>query len=81
MFSGCISLERILFDPNHSSAWAGKDLNLSNCNLSHPAIVAFFQSLPTITGSAIITLTGNPGLSQLSSNDRLIATNKNWTVA
>jgi len=47
--------------------------------LETPAIVAVFNSLPTVTGQTI-TLTGLPGLAALTAADRLIATNKGWTV-
>jgi len=47
--------------------------------LETPAIVAVFNSLPTVTGKTI-TLTGLPGLAGLTAADRLIATNKGWTV-
>jgi len=47
--------------------------------LETPAIVAVFNSLPTVTGQTI-TLTGLPGLTALTAADRLIATNKGWTV-
>jgi len=47
--------------------------------LETPAIVAVFNSLPTVTGKTI-TLTGLLGLAGLTAADRLIATNKGWTV-
>jgi len=47
--------------------------------LETPAIIAVFNSLPIVTGQTI-TLTGLPGLAALTAADRLIATDKGWTV-
>jgi surface protein len=53
-----------------------------NCQLSRDAIVEIFNNLVdrSATTSATITITGNWGVTALSSEDLLIATNKNWTV-
>ena len=39
-----------------------------------------FQSLPTTTSSPNITLTGNPGVAELTDADKAIATDKGWTL-
>ena len=79
MFNGCNSLTSIALD-NTVTGWAGYDISLSNCSLSHAAIVAFFNSLPTITSAKAITLTGNPGVSELTDAEKAIATGKGWTL-
>ena len=62
MFNVCYSLTSITLD-NTVTGWAGYAVSLQDCSLSHAAIVAFFNSLPTITSAKAITLTGNPGVS------------------
>jgi surface protein len=50
--------------------------------LSRTALVEIFNNLAdrTSTTAAGITITGNFGASALTAGDRLIATNKNWTI-
>ena len=79
MFRSCYSLTSIAFD-NTVTGWAGYAVSLQDCSLGHAAIVAFFNSLPTITSAKAITLTGNPGVSELTSAEKAIATGKGWTL-
>lgn len=57
-------------------------INLSNCELSRPAIVEVFHNL--VDRSAIasqnVNITGCPGASVLTVAERAIATDKNWTI-
>ena len=55
---------------------------LQNCQLSRDALVEIFTNLTnrTATTSATIDITGNWGASALTASDRLIATNKNFTI-
>ena len=79
MFYACYSLTAIALD-SAVTGWAGYAISLKDCSLGHSAIVAFFNSLPTITSAKAITLTGNPGVSQLTSSEKAIATGKGWTL-
>ena len=79
MFFSCYSLTAITLN-NTVTGWAGYAISLSDCSLSHAAIVAFFNSLPTITSAKAITLTGNPGVSELTNAEKAIATGKGWTL-
>ena len=79
MFRYCYALTSIALD-NTVTGWAGCAVSLQDCSLSHAAIVAFFNSLPTITSAKAITLTGNPGLSELTDAEKAIATGKGWTL-
>ena len=79
MFSYCYSLTVIIFNGS-VTGWAGYAVSLQDCSLSHAAIVAFFNSLPTITSAKAITLTGNPGVSELTDAEKAIATGKGWTL-
>ena len=56
--------------------------SFANQMLSRAAIVEIFNGLASgVTGSKIITVSGNPGFAALTANDRLIATSKGWTIA
>ncbi len=79
MFNICYSLTAIALD-SAVTGWAGYAISLIDCSLSHAAIVAFFNSLPTITSAKAITLTGNPGVSELTNAEKAIATGKGWTL-
>ena len=79
MFTNCYSLTAITLD-NTVTGWAGYVIYLRDCSLSHAAIVSFFNSLPTITSAKAITLTGNPGVSELTAAEKAIATGKGWTL-
>ena len=73
--NNCNSLNRITMSFNRTVA-------LQNCQLSKDALVEIFTNLVnrTATTSANIDITGNWGASALTAADRLIATNKNWTI-
>ena len=79
MFDSCNSLTAIAFNSS-ATGWAGYAISLKDCSLSHAAIVAFFNSLPTITSAKAITLTGNPGVPELTDAEKAIATGKRWTL-
>ena len=73
--TGCNSLDRCTTIFRNS-------VGLQNCQLSKDALVEIFTNLinRTATTSATIDITGNWGASALTSADRLIATNKNYTI-
>lgn len=78
-FTGCTSLASVKFDPA-VTGWAGADISFENCALEHKALVELFESLPTITAAHTLTLTGNPGVGELTQEEGAIATNKGWTL-
>ena len=73
--NGCSSLDRCTTIFRNS-------VGLQNCQLSKDALVEILTNLinRTATTSATIDITGNWGATALTSADRLIATNKNWTI-
>ena len=73
--NGCNSLDRCTTIFRNS-------VGLQNCQLSKDALVEIFTNLTdrTSTTSATIDITGNWGASALTSANRLIATNKNFTI-
>ena len=79
IFKGCYALAEVTLD-NTVTGWSGYEISLRDCSLSHAAIVSFFNSLPTITSAKAITLTGNPGVSELTDAEKAIATGKGWTL-
>ena len=78
-FSNCYSLQSLHFDPTAVN-WAGCDVSLKDCSLGHQAIVSLFNSLPAITSQKELALTGNPGVSMLTEDEKAIAVEKGWTL-
>lgn len=76
-FKGCISLRHLIFD---SQVWKGSDFSISDCSFEREGLVEMFRSLPTITSAKTITITGNPGVDDLTEEDKAIATDKGWTL-
>ena len=79
MFLDCYYLSDVRLVPT-VSGWPGCAITLQDASLGHTAIVALFDSLPTITSAKAITLTGNPGASELTDAEKAIATDKGWTL-
>lgn len=50
-------------------------------SLSQANIVTIFNNLGTASGAQTITVSNNPGYAGLTAAERLIATNKGWTIA
>ena len=73
--NGCNSLDRCTTIFRNS-------VGLQNCQLSKDALVEILTNLTdrTSTTSATIDITGNWGATALTSADRLIASNKNFTI-
>ena len=67
---------------NRISMRFNRTVSLQNCQLSKDALVEILTNLidRKTTTSATIDITGNWGATALTSADRLIATNKNWTI-
>lgn len=77
IFDKCISLRSLIFDvPN----WTGQSFSIANCAFQRSGLVEMFQSLPTIATPRNITITGNPGVAELTDADKAIATDKGWTL-
>lgn len=58
----------------------GRTIDLSSGYMDHTALVNLINSLPTATAAAVITISGNPGVAELTDAEIAIATAKNWTV-
>lgn len=56
-----------------------QSFSIANSSLQRNALIDMFNALPTVTGKTF-TITGNPGVSALTEDDKLIATNKGWTL-
>lgn len=72
-FYDCRSLSSCKMDDIKNS------ISFLNSRLGRDAIVDIFNRLTTQTGKTI-TITGNWGITDLTAGDRLIATDKGWTI-
>lgn len=57
-----------------------KSFAVYNAQMSRAALVALFNSLPVITVAANLSIGLNPGTSELTDEDKAIATGKGWTL-
>ena len=55
-------------------------LDVSYTGLDRTALVTLFNSMPTVTGSQTIDITGATGAADLTADDLAIATGKGWSV-
>ncbi len=55
-------------------------INVSYTGLDRAALVNLFNSLPTVSASQVINVTGATGAADLDATDLAIATGKGWTV-
>lgn len=78
-FNNCPCLGKLTFNPS-AAGWAGCAIDIKQCSLGHQALVDLFNSLPAITSAKELTITGNPGVSELTDTEKAIATGKNWTL-
>lgn len=76
-FDGCVSLKHLVFN---TPSWGGLDFSVKDCAFSRDGLVEMFTGLPAITTKRAITITGNPGVADLTEEDKAIATDKNWTL-
>lgn len=75
-FSNCNKLQSILIVGGFSSSSA---LQIYMGSLGHKAIVNLFENLPTVTNKTL-DIRGNPGISELTDEEKAIATDKGWTL-
>jgi hypothetical protein len=74
MFTICDNLT-ILRMPNMSISFS-----IINCNLQRQNLIDLFNDLATVVTPQTITITGNPGVPDLTVADENIAVNKGWIV-
>lgn len=73
-------LKGLLVSQNAPFAGSSPQINASYTGLDQNALVALFNSLPTVTSGQIINITGAAGAASLTAQQLAIATNKGWTV-
>lgn len=73
-------LKGLLVSQNAPFTGSSPQINVSYTGLDQNALVALFNSLPTVTSGQIINITGATGASALTAQQLAIATNKGWTV-
>ena len=59
---------------------ASPQIDISYSGLARAALVALFNSLPTVTASQVCNITSATGAADLTASDLAIATGKGWTV-
>ena len=83
-FGSVATTQYQMFYNNYScKALTGNEAEISwvaSCLLDTLALIDLFNSLPTVTGSPTLTITGNPGAAALTTTDREIATDKGWVL-
>ncbi len=72
-FASCISLETLRMPG------MAVDFSIAGCNLQRTALVQLFNDLATVIAKTI-TINGNPGVTDLTAADLLIATAKGWSI-
>lgn len=73
------ALKRFTYSPLTTNA---VNVNVAYSSFERENAVEMFKSLPAVTSSRTITLTGNPCVTNgtLTATDKLIAENKGWTI-
>lgn len=80
LFNNCYRLRRLILNPD-MTGWAGVDIDLTYSKaMTTEAIRDLITSLPTITASHTIKLTGVLGAADLTDDDVAAAAAKNWTL-
>lgn len=72
-------LKRLILDSTVTE-FAGCPINVQYCSFDHDGLIELFESLPTITATKNITITGNPGADGLKASEIAIATDRNWNI-
>lgn len=70
----------LLVSPQAPFTGSSPQINVSYTGLDQAALVALFNSLPTVTAGQVINVTGAVGAASLTAEQLAIATNKGWTV-
>lgn len=79
LFASCRALASIRLDPD-IEGWSGANISIPQASLSHDAIVALIDSLPTITSARTLSITSSPAAGTLTEDELAVATAKKWTV-
>ena len=82
IFNTCRNINYIKFPGGATDETGFKySVSLRYCPLNRDAMLEIFNHLVTITHSATLTLTNNSYTADLTDADKLIATNKGWTLS
>lgn len=80
LFNTCYSLSRVTIKTETGTWDNPKSFAVYNAQMSRAALVALFNSLPVISAAANLSIGLNPGTSELTDEDKAIATGKGWTL-
>lgn len=78
-FTGCRKLKRFTLDPSIGTC-NKMGIEITSAQMGRTAIVELFRSLPVSTEESALKLTGNPGVPELTDEDKAIAVGKNWAL-
>lgn len=73
-------LKGLIVSPSAPFDGASPQINISYTGLNRAALVALFNSLPTVSASQVCNITGATGAADLTAEDLAIATAKGWTI-
>lgn len=73
-------LKGLIVSPSAPFDGESPQINISYTGLNRAALVALFNSLPSVTASQVCNITGATGANDLTAEDLAIATAKGWTI-
>lgn len=75
-----LGLKGLVVSPSAPFTGDSPQINISYTGLNREALVALFNSLPTVSASQVCQITGAVGAADLTASDLAIATGKGWTI-
>jgi len=78
IFTKCSALTSVILCSSTGGLYS-YDISLADCSLGKTALETLIQNMPSTT-SQKLTLTGNPGVSELTDEIKAVASSKGWTL-
>ncbi|MBO7238343.1 MAG: hypothetical protein J6U96_03530 [Elusimicrobiaceae bacterium] len=76
----CTGVKGLIVSSSAPFDGASPQINVSYTGMNRVALVALFNSLPTVSASQVIDITGATGAADLTADDIAIVTGKGWTL-
>ena len=76
----CTGVKGLIVSSSAPFDGASPQINVSYTGMNRAALVALFNSLPTVSASQVIDITGATGSADLDATDLALATSRGWTV-
>jgi len=74
------AITSVTFSGSSTFLGVAPQINITYTMMDRSSIVALFNALPTVSNSQMVNITGSVGASDLTTEDRQIATSKGWTI-